>query len=107
MKEVIREHIVEKLREFVSKESGLSGIKEETALIASGVLDSFLIMSIISYCEREFSCAIGPDEFEEKHFRTIGTLADQLCGHLQKQLETRILKTPDGTGALKTEENPG
>lgn len=101
MKEVMREHVVEKPREFVSRESGVSGIKEETALIASGVLDSLLIVSIISYCEREFSCAIGPDEFEEQHFKTIGTLADQLCGHLQKQTETRILKTPDDKETLK------
>jgi acyl carrier protein len=86
--DVKREQIVEKLKEFVSKESGLRGIAEETKLMASGALDSLLIVSIISYCETELSCSFGPDELEEQHFENVGALADQVCRHLHTQQET-------------------
>lgn len=87
MTEVNREQIIEKLKEFISNESGVQAINEQTKLVATGVLDSLLIVTIISYCEREFQCAFGPDEFEEQHFETIVTLADQICRHLEKGKE--------------------
>lgn len=94
MRAATREQVVEKLREFVSIESGVPGITEETPLIASGVLDSFLIVSIIAYCEREFSCSFEPDEFEEQHFKTIGALADKVGGHLPMSEVSPLDSTP-------------
>jgi acyl carrier protein len=87
--DMTREQIIEKLKEFVSGESGMAGINEGTKLMATGVLDSLLIVSIISFCEQEFSCAFGPDEFEEQHFENIGALADQVCRNLDKQKALR------------------
>ena len=59
-------------------------------MVATGVLDSPLIVFIISYCEWEFQCVFGPDESEEQHFETIITLADQISRHLQKAKEMQV-----------------
>ena len=78
-----RELVCEKLRQLLIRETSITGIDGKTKLLAAGIVDSLLILSIISYCEKEFGCAFEPNELEEQHFETIEVLADQVCHKLK------------------------
>jgi acyl carrier protein len=78
-----RERVCEKLKQLLIRETSITGIDHKTKLLAAGIVDSLLILSIISYCEKEFGCVFEPNELEEQHFETIEVLADQVCRKLE------------------------
>jgi acyl carrier protein len=48
----------------------------ETALLASGVLDSLAILQLTVFLSDEFGIEIGDEDFTIENFATIGTLLD-------------------------------
>jgi serine O-acetyltransferase len=60
-------------------------IDEETGLLGQGIgVDSIEMLSLISAVEEEFGITIDEAELEPSHFKTVGTFASLLSGHLRR-----------------------
>ena len=73
------EKIIAALRVFISDESGLDDIgfiDDNTDLIEAGVLDSLLMVMLVSFCEEEFNKTIDLEDVTDENFRSLNTIAE-------------------------------
>lgn len=52
-----------------------AGIKENTPLLESGILDSLGILDVVSFLESEFSITISDEELVPENFQSLDTLS--------------------------------
>ena len=77
------EEIAAEIRQFMLRESNLADaslLSDEMDLFDNGILDSLMVVSLISFCEERFGCWLNGQEFSEQDLRTIGSLAAFLAG---------------------------
>lgn len=67
----IRKMMVERLFMRIAPED----IKEDESLIDSYGIDSISLLELVVGIEEEFGVSIGDDEFDVKHFETVGALS--------------------------------
>ena len=66
--------VATEIRTFVVGESGLedaSFLSKDTDLMEAGILDSLMMVSIITFCEERFGCAFSLEELTEENFRSV------------------------------------
>lgn len=67
----------EKIRHFLTQNLGLdlAGIKDDSPLFTSGVVDSFALFELLSYLETEFNCKIDIADLNINDLDTISGIA--------------------------------
>ena len=73
--------ILNKLHEFIVSNSdgvNLNIVDNDTNLIDAGILDSLLMVMLVTFCEEEFQLEIDTDEITEENFESLKTIADFL-----------------------------
>jgi len=79
--------IAAEIREFVARESNIADgslLGEEVDLFGDGILDSLMVVSLVSFCEERFGCELTGQEFSEEDIRTIAALATLIAGRKQE-----------------------
>jgi acyl carrier protein len=70
--------IADEIRQFVARESKIADpslLGDDVDLFRDGILDSLMVVSLVSFCEEKFGCELTGQEFSEEDLRTIGGLA--------------------------------
>ena len=73
-----RKEIVNKLLQFLERERPQSQhlISPDTDLIAAGILDSLLIVSVVLFIEEELGCSLEFDDLIETNFSSVTSMAN-------------------------------
>ena len=53
---------------------GVTGVDESTSLVESGWLDSFGIVDLVAFLEREFGVALRDEDVVPENFETLGAI---------------------------------
>ena len=75
--------IAAEIRQFVVRESNIADdglLSDDVDLFRDGILDSLMVVSLISYCEERFGFELSGQEFSEEDLRTIAALATLIAG---------------------------
>ena len=51
------------------------GLSESTELFASGIIDSFGLLALVQYLEREFGIRVKDEEMHPENFRDVTSIA--------------------------------
>jgi acyl carrier protein len=72
------------VRAFILEESNVdeSVFTDDTDLLELGVVDSLLMVSLVTFCETEFAISIEVDELSEENFKSIAAVAEFVEGKL-------------------------
>ena len=84
---ITQRQILTDLKVFVGKESGFSfssDTDDDTDLQSLGLVDSLLMVSLMSFCEQQFGCTVDLEDFIEENFKSFRTLAELI----QRKLPT-------------------
>jgi acyl carrier protein len=74
----IRTELLAFLREQVGWDAAFS---PETDLLATGVLDSLLLIDLVLHIERVFGVTLGSGDVTPTNFRSVESLACLVCQH--------------------------
>jgi acyl carrier protein len=77
--------IVTALESFFEEEDILedpSVLSNGTDLIDAGIIDSLLLVMLVSYCEDRFDCVLEPHELTEDNFRSLDKIAAYIQGKI-------------------------
>jgi acyl carrier protein len=80
--------IASEIRRFVVRESNLADdslLGDDVDLFSDGILDSLMVVSLVSFCEERFGCELSGQEFSEEDLRTIAALATLVAGRKPEQ----------------------
>lgn len=80
--------IAAEIRRFVVRESNIdddSLLGDDVDLFRDGILDSLMVVSLVSFCEQRFGCELSGQEFSEEDLRTIAALATLIAGRKPEQ----------------------
>jgi acyl carrier protein len=75
--------IAAEIRQFVMRESNIANaalLGDHVDLFRDGILDSLMVVSLVSFCEERFGCELSAQEFSEEDMRTIAALATLVAG---------------------------
>jgi acyl carrier protein len=61
------------------------GLKNDTDLVASGLLDSFALIEFVQYIEEEFHIGLDHGQINAESFKSIETIADMVSKALEGQ----------------------
>jgi acyl carrier protein len=78
-----RTEIAAEIRRFVVRESNIADdslLGDDVDLFRDGILDSLMVVSLLSFCEQRFGCELSGQEFSEEDLRTIAALATLIAG---------------------------
>jgi acyl carrier protein len=65
--------------DFIKDESGLDGdniVQSSTNLFDAGVLDSMMIIAVISFLEDTFDCILEIDELNMENFQSVDSISE-------------------------------
>lgn len=80
--------IATEIRRFVARESNITDdslLGDNVDLFRDGILDSLMVVSLVSFCEERFGCELTGAEFSEEDLRTIAALAGLIAGRKPEQ----------------------
>jgi acyl carrier protein len=80
--------IAAEIRRFVARESTISDeslLGDDVDLFSDGILDSLMVVSLVSFCEERFGCELSGQEFSEDDLRTIAALSTLVAGRRPEQ----------------------
>jgi len=63
--------------------NALPGMDAETDLVDTGVLDSFMLVGMLSYVEQRYGVSFGQNEIVPENFRSIARLAEVIAEKMQ------------------------
>ena len=72
--------IAAEIRQFVVRESNLADdslVGDDVDLFSDGILDSLMVVSLVSFCEERFGCELSG---QEEDLRTVAALATLIAG---------------------------
>jgi acyl carrier protein len=75
--------IADEIRQFVARESNIADdglLGDDVDLFSDGILDSLMVVSLVSFCEERFGWQLNGQEFSEDDIRTISGLASLIAG---------------------------
>jgi acyl carrier protein len=82
-------HPIDSIAQFVMREllsnSGIDMLADTDPLIESGIIDSFGIMSLISFIEKEFGIRISNNELVPENFENIAKIANLVENKLSEK----------------------
>lgn len=76
-----RAEIIAVVEGFLQNDAGLddiSIIQHDTDLIEAGILDSLLMVMLISHCEEHCGIDIDPEDLTEDNFRSLESIANYI-----------------------------
>ncbi len=76
-----RNWVADAIRALIVEKSGLDDetfLQNDTDLAEAGVLDSLLVVSIVTLCQERFDCDLELDELTEENFRSVAAVTDLL-----------------------------
>jgi len=80
-----------KIRQFIIEELKKSGgnievpyLEDATPLIADGIIDSLMILSLLAFLEEEFGIILSKGEFNPENFATIQKIHDLVVSRVPK-----------------------
>ncbi len=64
------------IRQYITTELAVEGkeVSDTDLLVEDGIIDSFAIMSLLSFLEEQFSIQIGGDELLPENFQSVAAL---------------------------------
>ena len=62
------------IKGFILENSDLTQLDEDYDIIENRVLDSFTIVSLVSFLEEKYECSFDFDELNEESFKSINAL---------------------------------
>ncbi len=71
--------VVKALKKYIFEETNLSDeslIRTDIDLFEEGILDSLMVISLMAFCQEEFNCDFGSNEFREDSLKSIDLLAE-------------------------------
>jgi len=73
--------IADEIRQFVARESNIADslLGDDVDLFSDGILDSLMVVSLVSFCEERFGWQLNGQEFSEEDIRTIAGLASLIA----------------------------
>jgi acyl carrier protein len=80
--------IASEIRQFVIRESNIADrglVSDDVDLFREGILDSLMVVSLVSFCEERFGCELSGQEFSEEDLRTIAALSNLIADRKPKQ----------------------
>jgi acyl carrier protein len=80
--------IAAEIRQFVVRESNINDdslLGDDVDLFSDGILDSLMVVSLVSFCEERFGWKLSAQEFSEEDMRTIAALATLIAGRKPEQ----------------------
>jgi len=83
-----RAEIAIEIRNFVMQESNIADenlLGDDVDLFSGGILDSLMVVSLISFCEDRFECKLSGEDFSEEDMRTIASLATLIAAKTPQQ----------------------
>lgn len=83
MESVVRDYIS---CEFVSRSEWLP-LKNDTPLLASGILDSLALLNLMVFLEKEFNISVDEFELIPENFNTIQAICTYVRSRQQLQIE--------------------
>jgi acyl carrier protein len=78
-----RTEIAAEIRRFVVCESRVADdslLGDDVDLFSEGILDSLMVVSLVSFCEEKFGLELTGQEFSEENLRTIAALTALVAG---------------------------
>ena len=78
-----RTEIAAEIRRFVVCESRVADdslLGDDVDLFSEGILDSLMVVSLVSFCEEKFGLELTGQEFSEENLRTIAALTTLIAG---------------------------
>ena len=75
--------------DFLKDESSVNEdnlIEHSTNLFDAGILDSMMIIAVISFLEETFACTLEIDELNMENFQSV----DSMCQLVMKKKDTRM-----------------
>jgi len=69
------------IRRFVARESGIAegNLPDDADLFRDGILDSLMVVSLVSFCEEKFRVDLSGQDFSEEDLRTIAALSTMVA----------------------------
>lgn len=80
--------IAAEIRQFVIRESNIADdslLGDDMDLFRNGILDSLMVVALVSFCEERFSCELSSEQFSEEDLRSITALATLIAGRKLEQ----------------------
>ena len=80
--------IAAEIRQFVLRESNMrddSLLRNDVDLFSDGILDSLMVVALVSFCEERFGCELSSQELSEEDMRSIAALATLIAGRRLEQ----------------------
>jgi acyl carrier protein len=77
--------IADEIRQFVARESNIADdslLGDDVDLFSDGILDSLMVVSLVSFCEERFGWQLNGQEFSEEDIRTISGLATLIASSI-------------------------
>lgn len=78
--------IEREIREFLSSRGTGGALDPHSELVATGILDSLLIMDLIAYLESNYHVRLEEDDVSPANFRTTIALAELIEARRARQL---------------------
>ena len=82
MKEQIRQFVMEN-----AQAKGITEIRDDESLMATGVIDSLGIFRLVSFLEDTFHIRISDDEIVHDNFQTVGNIESFVAAKLAKKAD--------------------
>jgi len=83
LKAKIRQFIIEELKQSGGN-SNVPYLEDDTPLIADGIIDSLMILSLLAFLEEEFGIIFSKGEFNPENFATIQKIHDLVAPRVAK-----------------------
>ena len=75
VKDNIRQFLLTELKEL-GQESVVATLTDDTSLLDGGIIDSVMILSLLSFLEENYGIFLSNDELKREQFTTIQTIHD-------------------------------
>jgi len=83
VREDIRLFIMEELKE-ANQDGDVEYLEDEASLIEGGIMDSFMILSLIAFLEEKYGLILPKDQFDPENFETIKKISALVARRIAK-----------------------
>lgn len=83
LKARIKQFIIEELKKSGGN-NDIPYLEDDTPLIADGIIDSLMILSLLAFLEEEFGIILSKGEFNPENFATIQKIHDLVDSRVAK-----------------------
>jgi acyl carrier protein len=67
----------------LAPEVDAADLRDDDSLLDSGILDSFGIMTLLSFIEQEYGVEVPAEDIEPENFESVTAIAQTISGYLE------------------------